>query len=124
MLSGFSGFFLILNYEFISALLALFILAALSAFALSRKYIIKIPAESQIESKLTFSSVIFISLLTALLCGLPGTAKWEKFDITLTLNNFSSLFNIYLPVLLAAALLVSVLISTALKLFIPERTDH
>lgn len=124
LLAGSSGYFLLLNYGFISVILALIIISAMAVIALGRKYLIKIPSESQNESKTSLISVITISMLTALIAGLGGTAKWQNFEIDYLVNNFSQIFNTYIPAIIAAALLFSVLISTAFKLFIPGKAEH
>lgn len=124
MLTGYSGYFLLLNLWLISAVTALIIIFVSSVISIERKFLLKIPSESHYESKISLTSVVFTSLLTALIAGLTGTAKWQKFDIDYQLNNFSAVFDIYLPVFIAAALLVSVIFSSVLKLFVLGRTDY
>ncbi|KXK56441.1 MAG: hypothetical protein UZ05_CHB002000175 [Chlorobi bacterium OLB5] len=123
-MTGYAGYFLLLNFGFISFVLSLMILIASILIIFSRNFMLKIPSESNAESKLNIASVLTVSMFTALAAGLPGTAKWQNFNIDYLTNNFSSVFSVYLPVLIAAALLASVIISTAIKLFVPGRAEH
>src|SRR4030095_10244140 len=107
-----SGFYVLLNSELVALLniLAITILASiLLGYLPYFKNLLMI--EEINDPKPNFTSLILISLLTAIISSLIASTRWPAPDINFEITTFALLFTKYLPVILAVIIMLSVFIT-------------
>ena len=118
-----AGLFTMLHFELIAVIILIGISVISAVYVLLKKYFI--PQNTDDVNDYTGSAiiVIIISLLTAVLAGLASSTRIENPAVLTGIQNYSIIFNKYLPVILLTVVLLSVVSSFALTLIRKEDAD-
>lgn len=115
-MSGITGLLLLLNFHLFSLFSVLFSLLLFSLFMLLKDRVTICFQDTGAGQKVNFVSLLLISLLTAVLAGLTGAAKWPQFAVIRDSNSLSLIFSKYSAAVIAVCLLISVLVSSAFSI--------
>lgn len=123
LMSGITGLLLLLNFHLFGLFLILFSLLLFALVILLKERISFYFQDTGAVAKVNFISLLLISLISAILAGLPGAAKWPQFDIMFGPNSIGLIFTKYFAAILGIGLLVSVIISAGYNILKNEAAE-
>ncbi len=123
LFAGIIGLLILLNFHLYTLLSLLLLLLLFSVAILLKGRISPYLIEAEESLKINIISILIISTLTAVFAGLLGTAKWPKLEVIYEIDSISLIFTKYLAAVLVTGLLISAVISSALKIVRNEVTE-
>jgi hypothetical protein len=116
-IAGYNGLLIISNSQLISLLGSLILLLIFFTSYLSKDKIIKYLIDDSYSAvKTNIFSLLIISLLTAILASVLGSARWQMAGIDYALNSFGLIFTKYLPLILAITILTSAIVPIMMRI--------
>lgn len=111
------GLLIISNSQLISLLSSLLLLIIFFTSYLSKDKIIKYLIDDSFQAvKSNFFSLLTISLLTAIITSVLGSARWQMASIDNTLNSFGLIFTRYLPFIFVITVLTSAIVPAMIRI--------
>lgn len=111
------GLLIISNSQLISLLSSLILLIIFFTSYLSKDKIINYIIDDSFQAvKANIFSLLTISLLTAIIASVLGSARWQMAVIDLSVNSFVLIFTRYLPIILVIAVLTSAIVPQMIRI--------
>ncbi len=107
---GISGLLSISNSQLLSLVISLVLTAFFFIGYITKDLIFEIIDDEPVIPKDNIFSLLVISMLTAIMASLLGSARWQASKIDLNFNSFGMIFTEYLPVIFVITLLASAMI--------------